>query len=44
MGAAEAVAILERLAAAHGSRFEPAPVLDEMARTGQRWYPTPEGR
>jgi 3-hydroxyacyl-CoA dehydrogenase/enoyl-CoA hydratase/3-hydroxybutyryl-CoA epimerase len=40
IGAAEAVGRLERLAAAHGPRFEPAPVLDEMARTGQRWYPS----
>jgi 3-hydroxyacyl-CoA dehydrogenase/enoyl-CoA hydratase/3-hydroxybutyryl-CoA epimerase len=44
IGAAEVVARLEKLAAAHGSRFEPAPVLDEMARTGQRWYPLPGGR
>jgi 3-hydroxyacyl-CoA dehydrogenase/enoyl-CoA hydratase/3-hydroxybutyryl-CoA epimerase len=44
IGAAEAVAKLERLAATHGPRFEPAPVLDEMARTGQRWYPMPAGR
>jgi 3-hydroxyacyl-CoA dehydrogenase/enoyl-CoA hydratase/3-hydroxybutyryl-CoA epimerase len=44
MGAADAVARLEKLAAAHGPRFEPAPVLEEMARTGQRWYPTPAGR
>jgi 3-hydroxyacyl-CoA dehydrogenase / enoyl-CoA hydratase / 3-hydroxybutyryl-CoA epimerase len=41
MGAAEAVARLEKLVAAHGTRFEPAPVLEEMARTGQRWYPAP---
>ncbi len=38
IGATEVVARLERLAAAHGPRFNPAPVLDEMARTGQRWY------
>ncbi len=38
IGAAETVARLEKLAAAHGPRFNPAPVLDEMARTGQRWY------
>ncbi|MES1259140.1 MAG: 3-hydroxyacyl-CoA dehydrogenase family protein, partial [Gemmatimonadota bacterium] len=44
MGAAEAVARLDKLAATHGTRFEPAPVLEEMARTGQRWYPTPAGR
>jgi 3-hydroxyacyl-CoA dehydrogenase/enoyl-CoA hydratase/3-hydroxybutyryl-CoA epimerase len=39
IGAADAVARLDRLAASYGPRFEPAPVLDEMARTGQRWYP-----
>ena len=39
LGAAEVVAKLEKLAAAHGPRFEPAPVLEEMARTGHRWYP-----
>lgn len=39
MGAAEAVAKLERLEAAHGPRFRAAPVLEEMARTGGRWYP-----
>ena len=44
IGAAEAVAKLEKLAATHGPRFEPAPVLEEMARTGQRWYPTAAGR
>jgi len=44
MGAAEAVAKLDKLAATHGTRFEPAPVLEEMARTGQRWYPAPVGR
>ena len=44
MGAAEAVARLEKLAITHGVRFEPAPVLQEMARTGQRWYPTPAVR
>ncbi|MGH7594586.1 MAG: 3-hydroxyacyl-CoA dehydrogenase family protein, partial [Gemmatimonadales bacterium] len=44
IGPAEAVARLEKLAAMHGARFEPAPVLDEMARTGQRWYPTPVDR
>ncbi len=40
MGAAEAVATLERLAQAHGPRFTPAPVLEEMARTGGKWYPS----
>ena len=44
MGAAEAVARLEKLVATHGARFDPAPVLQEMARTGQRWYPVPAGR
>lgn len=44
LGAAEAVAKLDRLAATHGTRFEPAPVLEEMARTGQRWYPALAGR
>jgi 3-hydroxyacyl-CoA dehydrogenase/enoyl-CoA hydratase/3-hydroxybutyryl-CoA epimerase len=44
IGAAEAVAMLDRLAASHGARFEPAPVLDEMARTGQRWYPSAVAR
>jgi 3-hydroxyacyl-CoA dehydrogenase/enoyl-CoA hydratase/3-hydroxybutyryl-CoA epimerase len=44
MGAAEAVVRLETLVAAHGPRFEPAPVLEEMARTGQRWYPVRTGR
>lgn len=44
MGAAEAVAKLERLEAAHGPRFHAAPVLEEMARTGGRWYPAGSGR
>ncbi len=43
MGAAEVVARLERLESAHGPRFRPAPVLEEMARTGGRWYPA-DGR
>ncbi len=42
-GAAETVAKLERLEAAHGHRFRVAPVLEEMARTGGRWYPA-DGR
>lgn len=37
--AEEAVLVLERLAQSHGARFTPAPVLQEMARTGSRWYP-----
>ncbi|MEO5797876.1 MAG: 3-hydroxyacyl-CoA dehydrogenase NAD-binding domain-containing protein, partial [Gemmatimonadales bacterium] len=44
IGAAEAVTKLERLEAAHGPRFHPAPVLEEMARTGARWYPLGSGR
>ena len=44
MGATEVVARLERLAATHGPRFSPAPVLEEMARTGGRWYPTSGSR
>ncbi len=44
LSAAEAVVRLERLAAQYGPRFDPAPVLEEMARTGQRWYPTQGAR
>ncbi|MES2124218.1 MAG: fatty acid oxidation complex subunit alpha FadJ [Gemmatimonadota bacterium] len=44
IGAGEAVAKLERLEASHGPRFHPAPVLEEMARTGGRWYPADGGR
>ena len=40
---AEVVAKLERLEAAHGPRFRAAPVLEEMARIGGRWYPA-DGR
>lgn len=43
IGAAEVVAKLERLEAAHGPRFRAAPVLEEMARIGGRWYPA-DGR
>jgi 3-hydroxyacyl-CoA dehydrogenase/enoyl-CoA hydratase/3-hydroxybutyryl-CoA epimerase len=39
ISAAETVMVLEQMAVRHGARFEPAPVLQEMARTGQRWYP-----
>ncbi|MCA9762237.1 MAG: fatty acid oxidation complex subunit alpha FadJ [Gemmatimonadetes bacterium] len=39
IGAIEAVEQLERLARVHGARFAPAAVLQEMARTGARWYP-----
>jgi 3-hydroxyacyl-CoA dehydrogenase/enoyl-CoA hydratase/3-hydroxybutyryl-CoA epimerase len=44
MGAAEVVARLERLAVSCGPRFTPAPVLEEMARTGGRWYPSSNAR
>ncbi len=44
MGAAEVVARLERLVAVYGPRFTPAPVLEEMARTGGRWYPASGSR
>lgn len=44
IGAAEMVARLERLEASCGSRFQPAPALEEMARTGHRWYPTMDRR
>lgn len=40
LGAAEVVSRLQRLAQAHGPRFTPAPVLEEMARVGGQWYPT----
>ncbi|MBP6443130.1 MAG: fatty acid oxidation complex subunit alpha FadJ [Gemmatimonadales bacterium] len=43
IGAAEVVAKLERLEATHGPRFRAAPVLEEMARIGGRWYPA-DGR
>ncbi len=44
MGAAEVVARLERLVGSCGPRFTPAPVLEEMARTGGRWYPSSNAR
>lgn len=44
MGAAEVVARLERLATTCGPRFTPAPVLQEMSRTGGRWYPSSTAR
>jgi 3-hydroxyacyl-CoA dehydrogenase/enoyl-CoA hydratase/3-hydroxybutyryl-CoA epimerase len=44
IGAPEVVARLERLEATHGPRFQSAPVLEEMARTGHRWYPAVGGR
>ncbi|MDR3418930.1 MAG: fatty acid oxidation complex subunit alpha FadJ [Nevskia sp.] len=39
IGAAAAVEQLEQLAAVHGPRFAPAPILREMARDGSRFYP-----
>ncbi len=44
MGAAEVVGRLEKLEASQGPRFHPAPVLEEMARGGHRWYPAGNGR
>jgi 3-hydroxyacyl-CoA dehydrogenase/enoyl-CoA hydratase/3-hydroxybutyryl-CoA epimerase len=38
-GAALVVAELERLAAAHGPRFAPAPLLIDLAASGGRFYP-----
>lgn len=40
LGAATAVATLERLAAAHGDRFLPAALLVEQARRGDRFHPS----
>jgi len=39
LGAAAVVERMEELAAAHGKRFTPAPLLVEMARTGMRFHP-----
>jgi 3-hydroxyacyl-CoA dehydrogenase/enoyl-CoA hydratase/3-hydroxybutyryl-CoA epimerase len=39
LGARFAVEVLERLHAAHGRRFEPAPLLLDMARQGQTFHP-----
>jgi 3-hydroxyacyl-CoA dehydrogenase/enoyl-CoA hydratase/3-hydroxybutyryl-CoA epimerase len=38
LGAAAAVAALERLATAHGERFEPAPLLRRMAEEGRGFH------
>jgi 3-hydroxyacyl-CoA dehydrogenase / enoyl-CoA hydratase / 3-hydroxybutyryl-CoA epimerase len=40
LGAATAVATLERLAATHGDRFSPAALLVEQASRGDRFYST----
>jgi 3-hydroxyacyl-CoA dehydrogenase/enoyl-CoA hydratase/3-hydroxybutyryl-CoA epimerase len=39
MGTPAAVATLERLAARHGPRFAPAPMLADLAKRGGRFYP-----
>lgn len=38
LGAAAVVARMRELAAQHGPRFEPAPMLQEMAESGRRFY------
>jgi 3-hydroxyacyl-CoA dehydrogenase/enoyl-CoA hydratase/3-hydroxybutyryl-CoA epimerase len=38
LGVAEFVAMCEGLAARHGSRFEPTPLLKEMAANGETFY------
>ena len=39
LGAAAAVETMEQLRKSHGPRFEPAPMLQDMARDGKRFYP-----
>jgi 3-hydroxyacyl-CoA dehydrogenase/enoyl-CoA hydratase/3-hydroxybutyryl-CoA epimerase len=39
LGVGRVVRVLEELAAKHGARFAPAPILAGMARDGQRFYP-----
>jgi 3-hydroxyacyl-CoA dehydrogenase/enoyl-CoA hydratase/3-hydroxybutyryl-CoA epimerase len=39
IGAADAVATLERLAEQYGNRFDPCPRLRQMAAAGARFYP-----
>ncbi len=39
VGIPEAVARLEALAKQYGPRFEPAPILREMAKKGKKFYP-----
>ena len=39
LGADQVVNTLERLQTAHGARFAPAPVLQQMAARGERFYP-----
>ena len=38
MGTKAFVALCEKLAAKHGERFEPTPLLREMAKTGETFY------
>ncbi|MCK7477396.1 MAG: hypothetical protein M0C28_07840 [Candidatus Moduliflexus flocculans] len=38
LGASGVVRRLERYRARHGARFDPAPNLVQMARTGERFY------
>ncbi len=40
LGASRAVEILEMLQARHGDRFAPAPLLRQMAESGERFYPS----
>jgi hypothetical protein len=39
LGPVRVVAALEDLASRRGTRFQPAPLLSEMARSGARFYP-----
>ncbi len=39
IGADQVVETLERLQTAHGARFAPAPILQQMAAGGERFYP-----
>jgi 3-hydroxyacyl-CoA dehydrogenase/enoyl-CoA hydratase/3-hydroxybutyryl-CoA epimerase len=43
LGPRFAAEVLERLAARHGERFAPAPILQEMGRTGRAFHAAPEG-
>ncbi len=38
LGLANAQATLERLAAQHGARFQPSPLLQQQARSGKKFY------
>jgi 3-hydroxyacyl-CoA dehydrogenase / enoyl-CoA hydratase / 3-hydroxybutyryl-CoA epimerase len=39
LGAEQVVETLERLHTAHGARFAPAPILQQMTERGERFYP-----